>query len=33
MEKALKQIRNLTEKRAEELYVQIRGLGGKVNAR
>lgn len=33
MEKALKQIRNLTEKRAEELYTQIRGLGGKVNAR
>lgn len=33
MEKALKQIRNLTEKRAEELYAQIRGLGGKVNAK
>ena len=33
MEKALKQIRGLTEKRAEELYAQIKGLGGKVNAR
>lgn len=33
MEKALKQIRGLTEKRAEQLYAQIRGLGGKVNDR
>lgn len=33
MEKALKQIRGLTEKRAEQLYAQIKGLGGKVNAR
>ncbi|MCU7209807.1 dynamin family protein [Turicibacter sp. 1E2] len=33
MEKALKQIRILTEKRAEELYTQIRGLGGNKNVK